>query len=103
GKFPLFTVDLKFIASTAQSPAKFTYSVGPDQLYNAVINHLDAPFKALKSMTKVEKRVMKKLFWAYEPIIGIPHNGEEWFVELKETLSTKLKFTLKYMDDFLLT
>jgi dynein heavy chain len=103
GRFPLFTVDLKFIASTPQAPAKFTYSVLPEALYNAVINHLDTPFKALKGMTKVEKRVMKKIFWAYEPVIGIPHNGEDWFVELKDNLSDRLKFSLKYMDDYLNT
>lgn len=103
GRFPLFTVDLKFISATPQAPAKFTYAVAPDAFYNAVINHLDAPFKTLKGMTKVEKRVMKKIFWAYEPVIGIPHNQEDWFIELKDQLSNRLKYCLKFMDDYLLT
>ncbi len=54
-------------------------------------------------MTKVEKRVMKELFWAYEPVIGIPHNSEDWAVAIKDKLTESVKNALLIMDQFLET
>ena len=42
GKFPLFIVDLKFVAATSpESPAQFVYSSGIDAIFDAIFLPLD--------------------------------------------------------------
>ena len=49
GKFPLFTVDLKFSeAVSAVEPAKFIYSVPAEMLYNSILGQYDLSFELLK-------------------------------------------------------
>ena len=56
GRFPLFTVDLKFSeAVNADCPAKFIYSAPADNLYGVVMGHFDQSFDLLKG-TKMLKR-----------------------------------------------
>jgi len=114
GKFPLFTVDLKFVnavtgggqlshntainnqsainhaASTgappSNTPAKFVYSASVETLFNAIMTPFDQSFKNFKDITKVERRVMKKLFWAYDPMVSCPHVSEKWAQDLREKL-----------------
>lgn len=71
GKFPLFTVDLKFINTTPQAPAQFVYSTTAEALFNAIMVPFDHIFKSLKGIVKIERRVMKKLFWVNSRILYI--------------------------------
>ena len=111
GKFPLFTVDLKFVnavagggqlphntannhnhaaastgAPSSHTPAKFVYSASVETLFNAIMTPFDQSFKNFKDITKVERRVMKKLFWAYDPMVSCPHISEKWAQDLREKL-----------------
>eukprot|EP01033_Poteriospumella_lacustris_P000280 gene286-182_t len=103
GRFPMFTVDLKYVNATKDSPARFTYSATHDMLLAALLTHFDVPFKNLKGMIKVEKRVMRKLFWAYEPVIGVPHNGEDWANALRDRLVHAVETALQHMETYLTT
>jgi dynein heavy chain, axonemal len=103
GKFPLFTVDLKFIPSTPQVPAKFTYSATPDMLQGAILSAFDGSFKLFKGMVKVERRVLKKLFWAYDPVVGIPPIAESWAQQARDALVELLAKSLAPMDQYLET
>eukprot|EP01038_Epipyxis_sp_PR26KG_P005424 gene5424-7514_t len=103
GKFPLFTIDLKFVNATSSTPAKFIYSTAPEAIYNAIMLPFDTSFKSLKGVTKIEKKVMKKLFWAYDPVMGVPHIEEPWAVELRQMLSDKVAQSLQPMNDYLNT
>ncbi|RYG69727.1 hypothetical protein EON64_02010, partial [archaeon] len=103
GRFPLFTVDLKFVPAVNQNPAKFTYSATPDMLQAAINNILEGVFKLFKGMTKVERRVLKKLFWAYDPVVGIPSMGETWAMTARDNLAAKVAASLKPMDEYLET
>jgi dynein heavy chain len=96
GKFPLFTVDLKFINATPQVTAKFIYSATVETLFAAIMAPFEQSFKNLKGITKVERRVMKKLFWAYDPVIGVPHISEDWALELKRQLESNVKYEKYY-------
>lgn len=74
GRFPLFTVDLKFSeALSPEEPARFIYSAPSNVLYDAVMAHFDQSFDMLRGIVKVERKVMKKLFWAYDPIMQVFH------------------------------
>ena len=53
GKFPLFTVDLKFSeAISAVEPAKFIYSAPAEMLYNSILGQFDLSFELLKGDPK---------------------------------------------------
>lgn len=101
GRFPVFVVDLKYVNATKDCPAKFTYSATQDVLLSTILNHFDSPFKMLKGMVKIEKRVMRKIFWAYEPVIGIPHNGEDWANDLRNKLTDRVQNALHHMEVYL--
>ena len=103
GKFPLFTVEIKFINPTAGQPAMFVYSAGVETLYDAILAPFDQVFEIFKGIVKLEKRVMKKLFWSHDPVIRVPHSGEDWAVSIREELSTRVKESLEAMNTYLLT
>jgi dynein heavy chain len=103
GKFPLFTIDLKFINANATTTAKFVYSTAPEAIFAAILLPFDQSFKALKNIIKVEKKVMKKLFWAYEPIVGVPHIEEPWAVQARQKLSECVQVALDPMHKYLET
>jgi dynein heavy chain, axonemal len=100
--FPLFIVDLKFISPTLQQPnASFIYSSPKKALFDAIIAPFDQSFDLLKGIVQVERRIMKKLFWASEPVVRIPHAQEEWAVSLREKLVNAVSDALSYMDLYL--
>ena len=103
GKFPLFSVDLKFVNPTPTTEAKFVYSTSPESLFDAIMQPLDQLFDSLKGITKVEKRTMTKLFWAYEPILRIPHIGEDWIVSLRQEFVENVKRSIQPMHNYLNT
>ncbi len=52
-RYPLFTVDLKFINATLPSnPAKFIYSAPPEALFDAIMTPFDHIFDSLKGIIK---------------------------------------------------
>jgi dynein heavy chain len=101
GRFPLFVVDLKFVNATPQTPAKFVYSASKEALSAAIMTPFDNVFKSLKGIVKVERRVMKKLFWAYEPIMSVPHGEEEWAVSQRASLLADVTRCLDYMTEYI--
>jgi dynein heavy chain len=103
GRFPLFVVDLKFVNATAQVPAKFVYTTTKEALCTAIMTPFDNVFKSLKGITKVERRVMKKLFWAYEPQMSVPHGEEEWAVHQRAALLAEVTRCLDYMGVYIET
>ena len=103
GKFPLFTADLKFIESTPEAPAKIVYSAQPDTLFETVVGCFDHCFEMLKGIVKIERRAMKNLFWAYDPVMMTCGANEPWAIAQRERLSTNLKRALQPMHDYLET
>lgn len=101
GKFPLFSVDLKFVNGTVDSPAKFVYSSSPEAIVEAIMNPIDVIFDNLAGIIKVERRVMKKLFWPSDPTIRIPHKGEDWIVSLKELLLHRVTAAVNSMKEYI--
>ena len=87
-RLPLLTVDLKFInALEAEDgstiPAHFLYASAPQAFVDALTSPFDSIFEMLKGIIKVERRVMKNLFWSHDPVMRVPHCSEEWVQELR--------------------
>ena len=104
GKFPLFVVDLKFINATPADPnavARFMYSASPEMLFDAMMGPFEQVFEVLKGIVKVERRVMKKLFWSHDPTMHVPHGAEEWVTVLRSQLTSSLKHALHPMYEYL--
>ena len=93
-RFPLLTVDLKFVEPvytegkerTLQTPASFTYANSPESFATALLQPFDQVFEMLKGIIKVERRVMKNLFWSHDPIMRVPHSSEDWVNEHRQRL-----------------
>lgn len=76
---PLFTVDLKFVeASATGGEAAFIYTTKREAFMDAILNPVLRTFDALKSINKLERRVMKHLFWPSDPQIRVPYIEEPW-------------------------
>lgn len=103
GKFPMLTIDLKFINATATTVAEFVYSTSVENLKAAIIAPFEAVFTNLKGMLKVERKVMKRLFWAYDPVVSIPHISEEWAANALQNLSETVDKALQPLTDYLAT
>ena len=103
GKFPLFTTDLKFLEGTPEQPAKFVYSASPETLEDTVMGCFDNCFEMFKGIVKIERRCMKKLFWAYDPVMMTASVNEPWAAALRSRLLGNLKRALQPMHDYLVT
>jgi dynein heavy chain len=102
-RFPLFTVDLMFVNPSADRPAILIFTTTPEALFDAVMLPFDHIFVALKGMWTIERNVMTKLFWAYDPLIQIPHIGEDWAAAIRGKLVASCKRALQPMHDYLAT
>lgn len=100
-KLPLFTVDLKFVNPTPTTAAKFVYSSLPEHIFETIMSTFDHLFDALKGIVRIERRVMKKLFWASDPVVRLPHSQEDWAMELRSKLESMVHSALKPMDIYL--
>ena len=100
--FPLFNVDLKFVNSSEENPeAKFVYSVQPEAIKSAILDPFDKSFALLSGIVKVERRIMKKLFWPSDPKVQIPNIGEDWAQSLRAQLESTLDAALAPMEEYI--
>ena len=103
-KFPLFSIELVLLKSSNQIEGKikaFAYSVSPEDILHVLMNPIKQIFENIKGITKVERRIMNKLFWPYEPTIRAPLIAEEWAIKASQSLESTLKTALKPLEDFL--
>lgn len=58
---------------------------------------------AVQNMVRVERRVMKKLFWSHDPVMSSVYASEEWVVHLRSTVAVALERAVAPADDYLAT
>ena len=111
-RFPLLTVDLKFNEPVftegkdreLKTPASFTYANSPESFATALLQPFDQVFDMLKGIIKVERRVMKNLFWSHDPIMRVPHAAEDWVIDHRNHLLDLIKKSiLDPMENYLQT
>ena len=69
---PLFAVDL------AVEDSQFTYSSPLDSFINVPLERFDDLMRQTQSITRVERVVMRNLFWSFEPVMKSVHPSEDW-------------------------
>lgn len=108
-RLPLLTVDLKFVGAIVAEdgtsvPAHFLYASPPQSFVDAITSPFDSIFDMLKGIIKVERRVMKNLFWSHDPLMRVPHCSEDWVQDLRKRMVESLHAAiLAPMDKYLQT
>lgn len=98
--YPLFFVDIRYNPSLG-----FSYSSSIETLRDAIMNPFDESFGLLKSITTVERKIMKNLFWGdktQEPKLYVPQVMESEFQNLRIELLTRVQRSLNVMDEYLI-
>ena len=73
---PLFAVDL---AVEGEGPEQtWTYSSPLDSFVNVPLERFNDLMTQTQSITRVERVVMRNLFWSFEPVMKSVHPSEDW-------------------------
>ena len=75
---PLFAVDL------AVEDSEFTYSSPLDSFINVPLERFDDLMRQTQAITRVERVVMRNLFWSFEPVMKSVHPSEDWVLTRRE-------------------
>jgi len=87
---PLFLVDL-LIVDGEGGRQKFSYSSKPTSFLEAPLNSFDKALASTQDITRVERKVMDKLFWSHEPIILSVFKTEAWVKDLRAKIEENIK------------
>ncbi|KAG5178896.1 hypothetical protein JKP88DRAFT_280807 [Tribonema minus] len=107
---PLFTLE---IIATAAAPAaaaasgaapppppppppqlqqqRFAYAHRPEAFAEAALAALDRGLAATRGVPRVERCVMRRLFWSHEPVVAGVHGGADWAAELREQVQASAR------------
>lgn len=113
-KYPMFTVDLKFVEATPTSDAMFIYSTKIEGFLDAILQPILNAFNVVKNIAKVEYRVMRQLFWPNIPLMRVPYpdfpwvdpdpkSEIYWVIEEYETLKQAVSAALVPLTEYLNT
>ena len=94
---PLFAVDL------AVEGTEFTYSSPLESFVNVPLERFNDLMTQTQSITRVERVVMRNLFWSFEPVMKSVHPSEEWVSELREEVRTALSASVEPLKAYLTT
>ena len=73
---PLFAVDL---AVEGEGPEQtWTYSSPLESFVNVPLERFNDLMTQTQSITRVERVVMRNLFWSFEPVMKSVHPSEDW-------------------------
>ena len=75
---PLFAVDL------AVEDSEFTYSSPLESFINVPLERFDDLMRQTQAITRVERVVMRNLFWSFEPVMKSVHPSEDWVLTQRE-------------------
>ena len=75
---PLFAVDL------AVEDSEFTYSSKLESFVNVPLERFDDLMRQTQAITRVERVVMRNLFWSFEPVMKSVHPSEDWVLTRRE-------------------
>jgi hypothetical protein len=84
---PLFSLEIAAVGDKGSQ--KFAYSHKLQGFSEAALAALDRGLVATQGVVRIERRVMKKLFWSHDPVMANVHGTAHWVQELRcEVIST---------------
>lgn len=91
-KPPLFLLDLATTEPTPEKPlSTFCYSSTPESFTDSVLQYFDKSLGSSQKLTRVERKVMKNLFWSRDPIMTAVHPTEAWVVSYREAIAAAMQ------------
>ncbi|GMI07902.1 hypothetical protein TrRE_jg5473 [Triparma retinervis] len=97
-KPPLFSVDL---SCGEGSDAVFSYSSSPQTFTETVLQYFDKSLVALQKLIRIERKVMKNLFWSRDPIMNAVHPSEEWVVSYRSEIEANMNKAGAVLEEYL--
>lgn len=71
------------------------------EVTNQIVEYLDPVFA--QNILRVERRVMKKLFWSHDPVMSSVYPSEEWVLHLKDDVGVALDRAIAPAAEYLTT
>lgn len=88
-RMPLFVVDLQLEGTGAD--VRFSYSTSINSFLESPLLCFDKALTQIQGMIRIERKVMKKLFWSFDPVMNTVHPSEEWVLKLRGEVEETLK------------
>jgi dynein heavy chain len=98
-KPPLFLLDLA-IDSTGEKPV-FAYSSSSDSFTSSVLQFFDKSLFSIQKLIRIERKVMKNLFWSRDPVMNTVHPSEEWVSVYRNDIETAMSAAASKLDEYL--
>lgn len=76
-KPPLFLLDLAIDTTTGDLPV-FGYSSSSSSFTSTVLQFFDKSLISIQKLIRIERKVMKNLFWSRDPVMNTVHPSEDW-------------------------
>ena len=99
-KIPLFVVDL--VVANEGKEATFGFSSKPSAFIDSVLQYFDKSLSVVLKLTRIERRVMKNLFWSREPVMTTVHPSEDWVTSYRSQIESDMKRSAAVLDQYLL-
>ena len=82
---------------------EFTYSSPLESFVNVPLERFNDLMTQTQSITRVERVVMRNLFWSFEPVMKSVHPSEDWVSVLREEVRTALSASVEPLKKYLET
>ena len=102
-EIPLFAIDLIIVEDGSGGSKSFAYNVDPEKFVAAPLKNFSSAVNALKGIPCVERQVMDKLFWSFDPMIASVSKYEPLVKGLAEEMEVNLKKATSYLTQYLET
>lgn len=102
-EIPLFAIDLVIVDDDSKGEKTLAYSVEPEKFVAAPLKNFSSVVSALKGIPCVERQVMDKLFWSFDPMIASVSKYEPFVQDLSTEMEQNLKKATAYLDEYLQT
>jgi dynein heavy chain len=101
-KVPLFLIEL--VVEGEVGTQTFAFSPGRLEAFgDAALSVFDKALAAVQGVARVERRVMKKLFWSHDPTVTAIHPSEQWVKDLRQSIASAMERAMVPPRDFLRT
>jgi len=96
---PLFLVDL--VVENEGKEAMFGFSSKSSAFVDSVLQYFDKSLSVVLKLTRIERRVMKNLFWSREPVMTTVHPSEDWVCDHRAKIEEDMKRSSAVLDKYL--
>ncbi|CAM9544257.1 unnamed protein product [Chrysoparadoxa australica] len=98
---PLFMLDI--VHTPGCAAACFAYSHRLASFGEAILAAFDKGLASTQNIVRVERRVMKQLFWSHDPVMSSVYASEPWVEALRQELALAVQGAITPLEQYLAT